>query len=368
MADSQSDCPHSQPDPKNHRDKSSTSEDEINLIDYFAVLWRRKYFIVLGTALPTLVVGLAMFFSPCDYKVTYSYDLGLDEKDCKVLLDQFYDAENGEVLAAKLKEAGFDEYAMAMSNAGIKLEVSGTFLIMTVAGSSPDDVQKTSFVVRNNFEEVLPVYSVKKKLGSAIAEFRTKMAGIEENEFDLELELESKKAVLARLKNLEPEESGKISDNIVLQFENVRQNSEYLPLAYQIRATDANIVNIEETISLNQKKCEHYKTLQSLNERLLEEVNSKAASYYTLGEFRSFLANVMSDYEDGGAAGYLRAYIKRIENTMATTKPVVGKPGVYRVPKGTGRRTGTMFAVLLMVTILAAFLLENIPKKQAQAA
>jgi len=368
MADSQNSCPHSQPDPKNHQDKSGTSEDEINLIDYFAVLWRRKYFIVLGTALPTLVVGLALFFSPCDYKVTYSYDLGLDEKDCKVLLDQFYGAENGEVLAAKLKEAGFDEYAMAMSNAGIKLEVSGTFLIMTVVGSSPGDVQKISSVARNNFEEVLPMYSVRKKLGSAIAEFRMKMAGIEESKFDLELELERKKAVLAKLKNLESEGSNKISDNIILQFEDVRQNSEYLPLAYQIRACDANIVNIEETIRANQKIYEHYETLQSLNERLLGEVNNKAASYFTLGEFRSFLANVKGDYEDGGAAGNLKAYIKRIESTMATTSPVVGKPSVYPVSKGTGRKTGTVFAVLLIATILAAFLLENIPKKQAQAA
>jgi len=183
---------------------------------------------------------------------------------------------------------------------------------------------------------------------------------------DLELELEKKKAVLAKLKNLEPEESNKVSDNIILQFEDVRQNSEYLPLSYQIRATDANIVNIEETIFANQKKCEYYNTLQSLNKRLLEELSTDAAQ--TLSTFHSFLANVLSGNEDVEATGYLKAYIKRIENVMAPTKPVVVKPGVYLVSKGAGRKTATIGAVLLMVTILAAFLLENLPPKQVRAA
>ena len=33
-------------------------EDEINLIDYFLVVWKRRYFIVLGSVLPALIVGL----------------------------------------------------------------------------------------------------------------------------------------------------------------------------------------------------------------------------------------------------------------------------------------------------------------------
>ena len=35
-------------------------EDEINLMDYLLVLWKRKWFIFLASVLPALVVGLAM--------------------------------------------------------------------------------------------------------------------------------------------------------------------------------------------------------------------------------------------------------------------------------------------------------------------
>ena len=50
--------------------KESHFEDEINLADYFRVLWKRKYLIVLGSVLPALVVGLVIFSGPKSYKVT----------------------------------------------------------------------------------------------------------------------------------------------------------------------------------------------------------------------------------------------------------------------------------------------------------
>ena len=366
MATSQNDSPRSQPEPKGLQDKSVSAEDEINLVDYLMVLWRRKYFIVLGTAIPTLIFGLALFFSPDKYKVAYTYDFGLDEKGCKVLLGHFYGAENWGLLAAGLKGTGFYESAAAAPNADIKLEISGTSLLLTVEGNSPEYVRNISSIVRDNIEAVLPMYAVKKELSNAVTGFKTKIADIEENKFNQELELQRKKAVLAKLKNLEPEESNSPA-NIILQFGDVRQDCEYLPLVYQIQATDVNIVNIEETIVANQKKCEYYNTLQSLDERLLKEVNNKAASYYTLGDFHSFLTNVMSENENAGAVDYLKAYIKRIENMMTTTRPVVDKPEIHPVPKDAGAKTATTSAVLLVVTILTAFLLENLPKKQAMA-
>ena len=355
MATSQSDNPDKRPVSESTRGRADISEDEINLIDYLMVLWRRKYFIVLGTAIPTLIVGLALFFSPDKYKGAYTYDLGLDEKKCKVLLDHFYGAENWRLLAARLKETRPDASAAATSHSGIKLEISGTSLLLTVEGNSPEYVRKISSIVRDNIEDVLPMYTVRKELSGTITEFKTKIADIEENKFSRELELQKKKAVVAKLKNMEPEESNK-PPNIILQFGDVRQDSEYLPLVYQIQATDVNIVNIEEAIVANQKKCEYYNTLQNLDERLLKEVNNQAASYYTIGEFHSFLANVMNENENAGAAGYLKAYIKRIENMMATTRPVVDKPEIYAVPKGAGAKTATTCAVLLVVAILTALL------------
>jgi len=53
MESLQNDVPPSPPvSTKVHQE--SHFEDEINLADYFRVLWKRKYFIVLGSVLPDL--------------------------------------------------------------------------------------------------------------------------------------------------------------------------------------------------------------------------------------------------------------------------------------------------------------------------
>jgi len=57
------------------RQNADIYEDEINLVDYLLVLRKRKYLILLGSVLPALIVGLILFFSPGNYKVTYVYDV-----------------------------------------------------------------------------------------------------------------------------------------------------------------------------------------------------------------------------------------------------------------------------------------------------
>jgi len=84
-------------------------ENEIDLIDYFRVLWKRKYFIFLATVLPTLIAVITLFLWPKSYKVTYVYDVrdgvrdgvrddiggwNLNEKNYDVSLSRFYSQEN----------------------------------------------------------------------------------------------------------------------------------------------------------------------------------------------------------------------------------------------------------------------------------
>ena len=57
MGNSQSDTPNSQPVPTNDPEESHF-EDEINLIDYFRVVWKWKSLILLGSVSPALIVAL----------------------------------------------------------------------------------------------------------------------------------------------------------------------------------------------------------------------------------------------------------------------------------------------------------------------
>lgn len=376
--------------------KADTPEDEIDLIDYFRVLWKWKYFIFIFTVLPTLVFSLILNFLPRNYKITYTYihNTSIDKefpsalyrkfenkKDSnklppkseqeplemkrRILLDQFYSKENLDKLAAKLRDNGLDIYARGISKSQIQLEISNTLSTLTIIGNSEQDVQKISSIVREDFEKVIPIYTVREELNSVIAGLKTQMADIKQNSFSMELELESKRAILEKMKNLQPYDPDKIPGGIILQIDNISQNSEYLPLVYQIQAIDANIITIEEIINANHKKYNYYKNLISLNEKLFDEIKNKTFSYYTIQEFHSFLDNMMNDYTEKELADYLNAYSKRIENMISINTPVIEKPSANPIPKGTVEKSMVLLASLLIITSFAAFLLEAVQRRQA---
>lgn len=397
MASSKNSIPKNQSVPKNIMSKADTFEDEIDLTDYFMALWKRKYFIVLFAVLPTLIVFLILFFSPKDYRVTITYDIDpkktdykelldkfsnaenldeliaklkedkLSERDRRILPDRFYSAENLGKLAARLRENGFDEYAQGISKTQIQLEISNALLTLTIIGSPEQDMQRISSIVRDNFENIIPIYSLREELSSTIAGFKAEMADIKENSFSLELELGRKRAILKKMKNLQPSDPNKIPSGIILQIDEIKQNSEYLPLAYQIQATDVNIINIEETIKANQEKYNYYNNLISLNEKLFNEVKNKISSYYTIQEFHSFLANMIGDYTEKELADYLNAYTKRIENTISINIPVIEKPSVYLIPKGAVKKSAVLFVALLIITSFVVLLLEAVLKNRIPA-
>ena len=399
MPNPKNDIPNKQSVSENIMGKADTSEDEIDLIDYFRVLWKWKYFIFLFAVLPALIVFLIFIFLPKDYKIAYIYDTWLDkepsialssefegikfenikdlyqlqaqskdkmlEKNHRILLDKFYSEENLDKIAAKMRENGFGEYTQGISKTQIQLEISDALLTLTIIGSPEQDMQRISSIVRDDFEKVIPIYTVREELSRAIAGFKAEMADIKENSFSLELELERKRAILKKMKNLQPSDPNKIPGGIILQIDKISQNSEYLPLAYQIQATDANIISIEETIKVNQEKYTYYNNLISLNEKLFNEVKNKISSYYTVQEFHSFLANIIGDYTEKELVDYLNAYTKRIENMISINTPVIEKPSVYPIPKGAVKKSTVSFAVLLMIASFTAFLLEAVQQRQA---
>lgn len=417
MEGSQSDIPNSQPVPTNVQEKKNIYEDEINLIDYFRVFWKRKYFIVLGSALLTLVVGLIIFLRPRDYKVTYVYDVkdrdaydvnsqstydvsnwNLDEKNYDMLLDRFYSAENIDKIANKLRGNGLDRYAELISGASgredskklidfevlppyldfSKLKVTdpaqleqirrleALLLKMTIAGRPKNDIPKISLVIRDNFENVIPVSLVEEQLNAAARTYKAKMADIEENRFGLELDLETSKSVLAKLKNTKTKIPDGGESNITLQFD-IGGKTEYLPIEYQIQAIEAKTIQVEEEILANEKNRSYYENLLALNERLLAKLKNNGFSYYTIQQFHSFLTGLVDNYNNKELKDYLSSYIKRVENRMSASAPVTKKPKVYAVPKDTAKKSAIVFVVLLMILTFAAFLLEGIQKSQARA-
>ena len=380
--------------------EANAYEDEINLMDYFLVLWKRKWFISVASVLPALVVGVIIFLGPRNYKTVYTYDANLNEKEYRTLLDRFYCEENLGKIVAGLKEKGLEKYAQQITEAQriedlkkfVNLEVSpsyfgsagssgktnveelqriqqvkSTLLMMTIKDKSQKDIYTAASVVRGDFEKVVPLYSVEEGLISVVNALREQMADIEKGRFAFELELQKNKALLEKLKSVQQGSSEGTSSNIILRFDAMGPNSSsYLPLTYQIQAANSQIFHLEEDIRVNEEKFNYYKGLLGINEKILNEVKDKISSCYTIQEFRLFLDNVVKDYQDKKLVDYLDAYIKKIENKIASILPMAKNPKVYPIARGTVKRSGEVFAISLIISVFAAFLLEGLEKNRTR--
>ncbi len=386
----------------NVHEEANIYEDEINLLDYFRVIWKRKWFIFLVSVLPALAVGLAMFFLPRDYRISYTYNVRLDEKTFKTLEDKFYSTENLEKLIGKLHEDGFEKHAKRLAETrtaedlkefvsfGISpsyfevmkpseaknfeelqkiQQVQGTLLVMHMGAKSEENIRGIALVCRENFEHIIPLYSVRDELNSKIMNLKEEMAGIEEARYMLNLRLERGKSTLEKLKTSGSKSLDKLPSDIVLQFNNVGGNSAFLPLAYQVQAAETQIINLEEQIRADKEKYDYNTGLLTLNGALFSKVKEAMSSRFTLEQFLAFLVDTLAEYkeDDQQLLDYLKAYIKRIENKTANTIPLVEKPKVYPVAKGTAKKSAIVFVLALMISIFAAFLSEGLKKSQAQA-
>lgn len=384
--------------------KANVYEDEINLMDYFLVLWRRKWFIFLGAVLPALIVGVVLLLLPRNYKETYVYDvratnnlsgLDLDEKNYEMLLDRFYSKENLDKLIDKLQKNGLEKYVKQIRNSYerswkfLEFEAFPHFLDLprlnvtdpeqinkirsmkalllkvTINSKSKDDMHKISSVMRDDIENVLPLYITREQLSAYVEEYNNNLAGIERNRFGLELSLNNVNEILAGLKKINAGVPGEKLDNVVLQF-NVGEQSQYLPLSYQIQAAESKRIGLEGTIKANEENYTYYKDLLDLNNRIFAELNNRLSSEYTMEQFKSFLTGLADSYEKPQLKDFLNSYIRIIENRILASEPITEKPQIYPVAKGTAKKSGIVFVIAFVVSVFSAFLLEGLEKNRAR--
>ena len=402
MTELQNDIINEQPVSSMEPQENNVCEDEINLIDYFLVLWKHKRLVLLGSILPALIVGLALFFTPNRYEITYVYDVrgdvrgwNLNEKNYNIFVSSFYSEENSNKIINKLRANRLNEYAELLSNSNgllglVKFEPSPSYidlskveitdpeqleqirkltvqlLNVTIVGRSKERLLKIASAVRDNIEEVMPIYSIQREVINTINEYRAKMGSIEKSRFNVDLDLKRNKAVLAKLKEIEVGVLDKTEDNVALQFD-VGSKSTYLPLGYQIRAAEANIIELEANIRENAEKHSYYKNLLALNEKLSAELEKSVSSYYTIQQFHSYLTELVASYETKELKDYLASYIKGIENRISIGVPVLENPKIYSIAKGTAKKSGLVFVIALMLSVFASFLSEGLKKNQVQA-
>jgi len=375
-------------------------EDEINLIDYFVVLWKRKTFIFLVTVLPTLIVGITLFLGPRDYKITYTYnvnDWNLTEKNCNILINRFYSEENLDKIINKLQEGGLNKYAELIKKTGnnqnalmkvLKIEpvpayidlsktttdpekitqaqkLTAQLIEVSIVGKDKNEFSKMALVIKDNFEKEAPIYTLEEQLAANTRLYRTRMGDIESDRFNLGLELKANKDMLEKLKKIKPASPDNAGGNTVLQF-NVGIQVEYLPVSYQIQAVESRIVELEKQIGTNEQNYNYYGNLLDLKEKMLAVLKDKTSSCRTLKQFRSIVVDMARKCDKQELKDYLNFYIKTIENRISDTVPTTETPQICPIAKGTVRKSGVVFAIAFMVSVFAAILQEGLGKNRTR--
>lgn len=373
--------------------RSDNSEDEVDLVVYFSILWKRKFYILSFSILPALILGIVLFFGPKTYQSTLKYkwpnaendsarEVGTvndiqnkyptAEYDSIVLKYIFFSSENIDRLTKKLQNSGFEETARKLANSRfdnlsniISFEFNDNLLFVHITSKSQTNLREAIPLFRENIEKIIPMYSEKENIIENIIALKNKMAAIEKERYSLKLNLEAKKSKLEKLLfKINSEASNKLlSDNIVLQFD-MKQSNDFLPSYYQKHATETQIVNIEEQIGTNNEMYGYYSRLLKMNEIILKNLNELlASSNGNIDHFHSLLLNLIEN-EDEAIVDYLKAYIKSIEIKKFNHLPIIETPGINQVVKRSFKKIGISFIAAFMTSICVILLYDWLKKNE----
>ena len=412
-------------EPRDGRPERS-SYREPGILRFLRLLWEHRGLILGASLLPALLVALILYLWPRRYAATFVYERPLAESEYNVLQRRFYSQENLDKITARLREQGLTNYVRRLDEAPtqqslerlIRFEVAPMYprrlqttdpctsekisafkarlLSVKVAGDSEEEVAGASAVVTGNLESILPLYDVRNHLRESLQKLRDDAGKIEGNRFTLSLDLQKEKAKLEKLKALQDAPGEAALGNFTLQFnvettplllQPVRVNTPktgnlqeilakseekysfygFLPLSYQVRAAQSKIIDVQETLANDTEKYNFYLQVLDLDNRLLAKIEESLLTYYTAQQYLQFLGEQLRACKDQSVADHLKSYIRKTENLVQVNTRAGEKPVVYPISKGLVRNSALTFAVLLMVAMFAAVLLEHQRERRRKA-
>ena len=388
------------PSPQGDGGRPSDLHRETPLLQFLRLLWRRKLLIVVGSLMPALAAVAILSLFPRRYTATFVYEHPVRESEYNVLVRRFHSLENLAKITGQLRDKGLTSCAQELLDCQtedslekmIRLTASPAYprrlqttdpatsekigavqaqlLSIQITGRSPKDVETIAGVVTDNFEHVLPMYAIRNDLKDLVRRFKVTAADIEDNRFNLDMELQREQARFEKLKALETgqtrsnlkseirDSNAPSEDKLVLQFTDVKNTREFLPLSYQVRAVASKIIDLQETIRGNEDKYTYCIGVLELTDKLLSQVEQSILTHYTTRQFLGFVGEQLPACKDQAQSDYLKSYMRRTENLVFASTRAGISPVIYPVPKHLAGLGVVVLIAALMVTIFAAVVLE----------
>lgn len=362
-----------------------------------ALLWKRKGLILAGMAVPALLTAGILLALPQKHAATLAYECPMAESEYSVLVRRFYSRENLDRIAEQFRQRELHRLAQQFESARTEASVEklirlkplpkypervrttdpetseqisallAPLLSLQVTASAGGEIAEAASVVGENFEQVLPIYEARKRLRDSIKQFKTQAAEIESDRFLVQLELQQEEARLEKLKDLDagPSED---AQGITLEFADVQNSREFLPLSYQVRAAESKIIDLQEKLAADAKRLDYYLRVVALADRLLNTLEDRLVSHYTISQYLGFLAEQLASCEDEAIAEYLRSHMRRTEALVLANTRAGEKPAIYPVSQHLST-SGALASLLgLMLALLMAVLLEQRQKRKKTSA
>ncbi len=278
-------------------------------VRYLELLWAHRLMIALVSVIPAAAVATLLTLWPAKYTATFVYERQLSESQHSVLLRRFFSQENLDKIVRRLDEQGLADYAGRLDKARVRqsfdklvrFEVSPIYpkrlqttdpttsaqisafqarlLSIKVIGDSEQQVLKAGAIMTDNVESILPLYDIRNELKESIQRYQLLAAQVEDNRFALTVDLQTEQAKLEKLKALDGATAQGPQANIVLQFTDVKNSSEFLPLSSQILAVQSRIIGLQETLASDTEKYGFYLKVLDLNDKLLKQIEESFDGY-----------------------------------------------------------------------------------------
>jgi len=384
----------SNPDPSRGGPQTAAPEGP-TILRYLHLLWMHRFMIAAMSVTPAVAVAALLSLWPPKYTATFVYERQLSESQHTVLLRRFYSQENLDKIIRRLREQKLADYAGRLDKARvrqsfdklIRFEVAPMYpkrlqttdpttsaqisafqarlMSVKVIGDSEQQVLKAGAIMTDNVESILPLYDIRNELKESIQRYQTLAAQVEDNRFTLTVNLQMEQAKLQKLKGVDGVATQAPQDNIVLQFTDVKNSSEFLPLANQVLAVQSRIIDLQETLAADTEKYGFYLKVLDLNGRLLKQIEESLLTDYTVQQFMTFLSEQLPACKEDTVADYLKSYIRKTENLIQVNTRAGEKPVVYPVSRGPVKNGVSTFVVFLMIALFTAVLSEYRHQRRA---
>jgi hypothetical protein len=358
------------------------------LLRYVQLLWKHRLLILVGSVLPALLIALLLYLGPRKYTATLVYERALSEREYSVLQRRFHSRENLDKIIGQLNAQGLGRYVRRLEQAQTEPsferlirfvaspmyprrlqttdpctseKISGfqaRLLFITVTGRSEEEVAGASGVVSANLENVLPLYDIRNALKESIQKLKSDTAEIEDQRFTLTLDLEKEKAKLEKFQALSSAPTQGVEGGVVLQFTDVEESQEFLPLSYQMHAVQSKIIDLQETLRSDAEKYNYYLQVLDLNNQLLAKVESSLLMDFTVPQFLAFVTEQLPACKNEAVADYLKSYLRKTENLVLVHTRAGERPVVYPAATHLVRSSVLTFVLGLMVAAFVAVLRE----------